>query len=123
MRIKPGLMLLDREFYAVDVMQILNVAGITFLMPAVKSSGIKKAIIEYVQSQRGSISKYVLKKVTGKKFGFELIIVSKDGVREEDVSKESDRYLVFTTNHLWRSEDNAVRTMQCRWFPGCTEEW
>ena len=71
---------------------------------------MKNAIDEYVQGQRGSLSKYVMKNTAGKKFGFELIIVvPKDGVREEDVTKESDRYLVFATNHLWRSEVNAVQ--------------
>ena len=35
-KIKPGLVLLDREFYAVGVMRILGMAGLTFLMPAVK---------------------------------------------------------------------------------------
>ena len=108
-KIKPGLVLLDREFYAVDVMQILNVTGLTFLMPAVKNIGIKNAIDEYVQGQRGSVSKYVMKNTAGEKFGFELIIVPKDDVKEEDVTKESDRYLVFATNHLWRSDVDAVQ--------------
>ena len=48
-RIKLVLVLLDREFYAVGVMQILSMACMTFLMPAVKRSGIKKVISEYVQ--------------------------------------------------------------------------
>ena len=50
-----------------------------------------------------------MKNVAGKEFGFELIIVPKDGVREEDVTKESDRYLVFATNHVWHSDANAVQ--------------
>ena len=88
-------------------MQILNVASITFRMPAVKNSGIKKAIDEHVQGRRSSVSKYVMKNVAGKEFGFKLIIVSKDGVKEEDVTKEHDR-MMFATNHLWRSDVNVI---------------
>ncbi len=49
-----------------------------------------------------------MKNVTGEEFGFELIIVPKDSVREEDVTKESDR-MVFAINHLWCSNVNAVQ--------------
>ncbi len=63
-----------------------------------------------MQGQRGYVSKYVMKNVAGKEFGFELIIVvPKDGVREGVVSKESDRYLAFATYHLWCRDVNAVQ--------------
>ena len=40
---------------------------------------------------------------------FELIIVPKDGVIEKNITKESDRYTVSATNHLWYSDANTVQ--------------
>ncbi len=37
-------------------MQTLNMTGMKFLMPAIKNFGIKKAIAEHVQGQRGFAS-------------------------------------------------------------------
>ncbi len=114
-KIKPGLVLLDREFYAVGVMQILNVTGMTFLMPAVKNTGIKKAISEYVQGRRSSVSKYVMKNTAGEKFRFELIIVvPKDCVRERMSQKRA------TGSGVCDKSLVAVMPMQCRRFPRCT---
>lgn len=42
--IRPDLLLLDRGFFAVNVIRTISRVGLKFLMPAVKNSGIKKAI-------------------------------------------------------------------------------
>ena len=41
------MILLDREFFAIDVTKQTSKHGIPFLMPAVKTPGIKKAVINH----------------------------------------------------------------------------
>ena len=48
-------MLVDREF-AVDIMLALNGLGKKFLMPATKTPGIKKAILEHHRGRRAAVS-------------------------------------------------------------------
>ena len=56
LKIKPRLLLMDREFYAVDVMRVISGACHKFLMPAVSTTGIKKAIQEFTDGTRESVS-------------------------------------------------------------------
>ena len=72
---RPRLLLMDREFYAVDVMRVMSRAGLRFLMPAVCTTGIRKALQEFGGGKRGPVSGYVLRAQNGDEFGCTLVIV------------------------------------------------
>ena len=58
-------LLLDREFFKISVINELDARGIPYVMPAVKTPGIEKALAEHVSGLRAAVSKYVLRSVPG----------------------------------------------------------
>ena len=98
--IRARLVLLDREFYSVDVMNALSASGSRYLMPAVKNGGIKRAIMEYHHGLRGAASRYVMKNAAGRYERFVLIIrpAAGFGGDAKKARRITDRYIVFATN-------------------------
>jgi len=64
-------------------------------MPAKKTPGIKKAIIQYVNGDRESISEYTIRSASKHVESFTLVIISKPNPKKSDVT---DQYLTFATN-------------------------
>ena len=93
--IKIRLTLLDREFFSAAVIHEIKQNHDVFIMPARKTPGIKKAIIQYVNGNRESISRYTIKSASGHIESFTLVIVPKNNVTKSNVT---DQYVVFATN-------------------------
>ena len=66
--------LLDRGYYSVDVMSVIEDTGFAFIVPAVKNAKIKAAIKEYARGERPAVSQHTMKSSEGKEFAFRLII-------------------------------------------------
>ena len=77
LQVRPRLLMMDREFFAVDVMRTISRAGLRFLIPAVSTPGIKKAIAEFEDDKREEISEYTVHAQNGDKFSCTLVIVPK----------------------------------------------
>lgn len=92
LHVRPRLLLMDREFYAVDVMRTISRACLRFLMPAVCTAGIRKAMREFEDGGRGPVSGYVLRAQNGDEFRCTLAIVPR-----ADPS-DGDRHIGFVTN-------------------------
>ena len=100
-RMPVSLVLMDREFYAVDVMLAVSEAGRRFLMPAVKNSGIRRAILEHHDGRRDAASRYVMRNSSGRSAEFTLLVRpagKAEGGGEEEEVEVTDRYVVFATN-------------------------
>ena len=95
--VKVRLLLLDRGFYSVDVMEALNQARYRFLMPAVKNRGIQKAIMEYHKEARKAVSRYEMKNKHGRSVRFTLVITRSDLYGRQDVGVLK-WYVAFATN-------------------------
>ena len=95
--VKVRLLLLDRGFYSVDVMEALNQARYRFLMPAVKNRGIQKAIMEYHKEARKAVSRYEMKNKHGRSVRFMLVITRSDLYGKQDVGVLK-WYVAFATN-------------------------
>ena len=94
--IKVGLLLVDRGFFSVEVITELQMLKIRFLMPAVKTPGIKRAIEEFIGKKRKAVSKYTMTSRDGKKVTFTLVIVrKKDGEDGTDSEDKTMHYMVF----------------------------
>ena len=110
--IRPRLMLVDREFFAVDVMLALNGLGKKFLMPATKTPGIKKAILEHHRGRRAAVSAYVMRNAMGQSVTYRLVVQrvkkwsevgdyepeKKGGRKRTRDQKIMGTYVVFATN-------------------------
>ena len=54
--IRMGMLLLDREFYSAQIIDLLDSRGITWLMPAVKNDTIKEAVAKFKKGEREAVS-------------------------------------------------------------------
>ena len=111
-RIRPRLMLVDREFFAVDVMLALNGLGKKFLMPATKKPGIKRAVLEHHRGRRAAVSAYVMRNAAGQSVTYRLVIQrvkkwsevgdyepeKRGGKKRTRDQKIMEMYVVFATN-------------------------
>ena len=93
--IKTRLVLLDREFFSTAVIHEIKQNHDTFIMPARKTPGIKKAIIQYVTGNRESISEYRIHSTSKHIESFTLVILPNPNVTKSNLT---DQYMVFATN-------------------------
>ena len=89
------LVLLDREFYAVDVMEQIRMSGRSFVMPVPKSTVVQKMLSEYDKKIRKPASLYAVKSTSGS-FEYTLVIVPSSKHKKSDDICE--RYHAFATN-------------------------
>ncbi len=86
--------MLDRGFFTVAVMQAFADRGLHFIMGAVRTAAVKKALDEYIAGTRKAISECTIR--SGKKsFTFTLCIVEKTEVKK---GKEKKVYVLYATN-------------------------
>ena len=81
------MLLIDREFYAVDIMRALEELKKDFIMPAVRRGGIKNAILEYHRRKRKAVSQYTITNRNGESFTFTLIIKKAKGRKRKQTRK------------------------------------
>ncbi len=101
-----NLYLLDREFYATDVMRTVRSLHRHFIMPAKKNAGIKRAIVQHAQGKRGDVSRYTIKSGS-EKFTFNLVLI-RDDARKKDGTM-FDRYHAFATSLPYENERDVVK--------------
>ncbi len=87
--------LLDREFFSTAVIHELKQDYHTFIMPARKTPGIKKAILQHVDGNRETISDYTIHSGSGHVESFNLVILPNPKPAKPNLT---DQYLVFATN-------------------------
>lgn len=98
--IRIRILLIDRGFYTVDVMNKLDELGVTCLMPAIKNERIKRAIEEHHDGLIPSMVKFSIRNAFERQAFFGLMIYPKRGAKETDPVHE--RYIVFATNMRYR---------------------
>ena len=96
-RIRARLLLMDREFYSTEIIRLVSGHGRKFLMPAVKNTGMKRAIREHHDKSRKAASQYTLRNAAGQSVTFTLIITPSKKIDDPDVDA-TERYHVFATN-------------------------
>ncbi len=92
---RSGLVLVDREFFTAGVISVIKRMNLKFLMPAKKTPGIKKAIEQYVNGERESISKYTIKSASGHAESFTLVILPNKNTKKSGIINQ---YITFATN-------------------------
>ena len=104
-RLGAYLYLLDREFYATDVMRTIRELRRHYIIPAVKNKGIKQAISEHAQGKRDAVSRYTVSNGT-ESHRFNLIIIPSKCPEAERIF---DRYHAFATSLPCKDPKDAVR--------------
>lgn len=93
-RIRSVITMLDRGFFSVAVMKAFK-TGQHFVMGAVRTPAVKKALAEYVAGDRNSVSKCTIR--SGKEsYTFTLVIVEKTETDKD--GKEEKVHVLYATN-------------------------
>lgn len=96
-RIEIALLLMDREFFASPTINRLKRLDQTFLMPAILTKGVKRALQEYVEGKRDQISECTLTPNEGEQAKFTLVIMPRAGWPAEETDPLK-KYIPFATN-------------------------
>ncbi|MDE0525409.1 MAG: transposase, partial [Thaumarchaeota archaeon] len=115
--IKSRMHLLDKGFYAVDVINALDEIGQTFIMPA-RWSGKLAGIVDAYEKKTGpGVLPYAVRGKGGAEAVVTLVIVRKKGAKKGDAAR--DRFRAFVTNapaHRARGLMSSVpRLYKKRW--------
>lgn len=115
-----ALQLLDRGFFNSKTINMLKRIDQTFLMPAIKNAGIKRAIMEFIEGKRGYVSEYTMNE--GKEdlsCAFTLVILPKVGRCESEKDDPTSKYIVFATNiprgHILWNIRKLPKDYRLRW--------
>ncbi len=93
---KIGLVLMDREFFAMQTIDALNSRGIDYLMPARNTPGVAEALREFAEGTRNAVSEYVMHG-RGKSASCFLSIVRRKGCQDPN-AKPEEKYIGFATS-------------------------
>ncbi len=120
--------LLDREFFSTAVIHELKQNNCKFIIPARKTPGIKKAIIQYVNGDRELISEYIIRDSSGHVESFTLVILPNPNVTKPNLT---DQYVVFATNiarqkishNIWQIPEEYRRRWGIETGYACVEKF
>ncbi|MCG8530438.1 MAG: transposase [Desulfovibrionales bacterium] len=100
--LRTRLVLLDREFYAVDVTRAIAGSGRDFLMPAVRNARVKRLIEDFDSGTGGAVVEHTIRNSRGEESSFRLVIVRRAGDRGKKAAgggeEIADGYAVFATS-------------------------
>ncbi|MDG6930549.1 MAG: transposase [Nitrososphaerota archaeon] len=86
---KPSLLMMDRGFFATEIIELLNEMGINFIIPAVRNERVKRVIKGYAERNMPSIMEYNM----GSKV---YMVIAKKRNPKDD--KLAEKYMAFVTN-------------------------
>ena len=111
--VKIDLLLLDRGFFSVDIINMLNDMGMNWLMPCVNTDGVVEALRDYAAGRRRAVEDYTLTSSKYKTAKFSMHIEERRRVGKKGGGRKSqefaapddvqdlnpeDRYIGFASN-------------------------
>ena len=100
--IRVGTLLLDREFFSVRVIGVLDRAGVGYLMPCTNTDGVVAAIREFAAGRRPAVSTHTIRKSKNEYATYTMIITKrrrrKSKKKSSSTANPEDIYIAFATN-------------------------
>jgi len=93
---------MDRESCAVDVLRTVSWTGLRFLVPAVRTPGVKRAMQEYVDGRRDAVSTYAMASQDGARMECDIIMLDRKDAKGERFQ------IAFVTNHAGCTRDDIL---------------
>ena len=94
--------LLDREFFSVRVIGVLDRAGVGYLMPCTNTDGVVAAIREFAAGRRPAVSTHTIRKSKNEYATYTMIITKrrrrKSKKKSSSTANPEDIYIAFATN-------------------------
>lgn len=100
-------LLIDREFYSVEIMNVLSRLKINFLMPAKKNERMKQMIADYHNHLIPKMTKFTIRNSQKEEASFDLMIYRKKDAKETDPIPE--QYIAFATNMKYSEAKKLYR--------------
>ena len=102
----PSLYLIDRGYFSIACILVLNRYGRDYIMPVPKNARITKKILQY---HNGEIPADIMKNQEFGSDSFNLLVIKKDNFKESDPIR--DQYVAFATNMPCRTKGELVETI------------
>ena len=92
--------LLDREFFSVRVIRVLEQAGVGYLMPCPNTDGVVTAIREFAAGRRPAVSTHVIRRSKNEYAAYTMIITKRRcrKSKKQTSANPEDIYIAFATN-------------------------
>ena len=92
--------LLDREFFSVRVIGVLDRAGVGYLMPCTNTDGVVTAIREFAAGRRPAVSTHAIRRSKNEYATYTMIITKRRRRRSKKPASANpeDIYIAFATN-------------------------
>lgn len=107
--------LLDREFFSVGVIGVLERAGVGYLMPCPNTDGVVGAIREFAAGRRPAVSTNTIRRSKNEYVTYTMIITKRrrrKSKKQASTSNPEDIYIAFATNR----PDIHLEKYACRWM-------
>lgn len=107
--------LLDREFFSVGVIRMLERAGVGYLMPCPNTDGVVGAIREFAAGRRPAVSTNTIRRSKNEYVTYTMIITKRrrrKSKKQASTSNPEDIYIAFATNR----PDIHLEKYACRWM-------
>ncbi len=92
------LVLLDREFFATDVMRTLDGMGVGYLVPSRNTDTVVNALDEFAAGRRGAVSELDITNSDGASFTYTILIMERRERKKDSKDESKNRYIGFATN-------------------------
>ena len=111
--IGTGTVMMDREFFATDVMLELDALGVSYLVPCKNTDAVVDAIDEFAAGARGRVSAAAITTAPGRRAArYTMIITGRKKLRKKRRRQKlapSERYIAFATNNPGLDPDEYSR--------------
>lgn len=119
LHMRPSLLLMDRGFFTVDVLSMLQRTGMRFIVPAVANSRVKGIMEAHARGDLPPLVEYRMggDEEEGKGIDLHLVIARRRDAKDED--PPSRKYVAFATNVPFEDPEDMVRRIpeeyRARW--------
>ena len=93
--VKVKMLLLDREFFSVNSIGLLQKHGVPFLVPCRNTGNVVAALREFAQGRRGNISDNIIEGNDGS-VAYHMVITKRKKIKKPE--KPEEEYIGFATN-------------------------
>ena len=113
--VRIRIVLLDREFFSVGVVGVLERAGVGYLMPCPNTDGVVRAIREFAAGRRPAVSTNTIRRSKNEYATYTAMIIAKQrrrkSMKQPSTNNPEDIYIAFATNR----PDIHLEKYACRW--------
>ena len=99
--VRPGLILLDMEFYSTDVMRELDGLGVQCLIPCTSRDAVVEAMRDYASGRHKAISRMTMSDSNRKEISYCAAVIDRKRRKSSKSDASEDWLIAFAANARW----------------------